>query len=115
MNNPSAPNSPKLPAERQKTGIRASIRTKITLWAGLCLALVSLVLIGYAVFTLRQSSIENSQKEAVAIAEAKAGSVKNQLEEPLTVARTLARSFDAVKDPGIPINLSRDEANAILR
>jgi putative methionine-R-sulfoxide reductase with GAF domain len=115
-NKPSEPNRPNMRSlESPKSGIRTSIRTKITLWAGLCLVLVSLILIGYSVITLRQTSIDNSRKEAVAIAEAKANFVKNQLDSPQIVARTLARSFDAIKDPSIPITLSRDQVNAILR
>lgn len=116
INNPSESNRPAMPSlEKPNRGIRASIRTKITLWAGLCLALVSLILIGYSVITLRQTSIENSQKEAVAIAEAKANFVKSQLDSPQIVARTLARSLEAIKDPSIPITLSRDQVNAMLR
>jgi putative methionine-R-sulfoxide reductase with GAF domain len=103
------------PAEEQKSGVRLSIRTKITLWAGLCLALVSLILIGYSVITIRQTSIDNSTKEAVAIAEARAGLIKSQLDSPLLTARTLAYSLSAIKDPGIPISLSRDEVNGMLR
>jgi len=102
-------------AEEQKGGLRLSIRTKITLWAGLCLALVALILIGYSVITLRQTSIDNSTREATAIAEANASSVEGSLNAPLVSARTLAYSLSAIKDSGIPISLSRDEVNAMLR
>jgi methyl-accepting chemotaxis protein len=102
-------------SKTQKSGMRSSIRTKITFWAGLCLVLVALILIGYSVITVRQTSIDQSTKEATAIAEANAGSVKNQLDLPLFAARTLAYSIGAVKDSGIPVSLSRDEVNAMLR
>lgn len=102
-------------AEKQKGSRRSSIRWKITFWGGVCLALVSLTLIAYSVITLRQTSIDNSTKEAVAIAEARAKSVQSQLELPLYVARTLADSLGTVKDQGIPVSLSRDEVNAMLR
>ena len=116
MNNPSKPIHTNMQsAEKKKGGMRISIRTKITFWAGLFLALVSLALIGYSVINLRQTSIDNSQKEASAIAEAKAGSVTNQLYAPLLAARTLAYSLSANKDIGIKISLSRDEVNGILR
>lgn len=103
------------PDEKNQGGITSSIRTKITFWAGLCLSLVSLILIGYSVVTLRQTSIDNATKEAAAIAEAKAISVKDQLDAPLVVARTIANSLSAIKDPAIPTNLTRDEVNAMLR
>jgi len=116
INNPSKPiRTNTRSAEGQKGGIRSSIRTKITLWGGLCLALVSLILIGYSVITLRQISIDNSTREAAAIAEANAGSVKGNLDSPLIAARTLAYSLSAIKDPGIPISLSRDDVNGMLR
>ncbi len=102
-------------AEKQKGGVKVSIRTKITFWAGLFLTLISLALVGYSVVTLRQTSIDNSQKEASAIAEARAGLVKNQLDAPLLAARTLAYSLSANKDTGIKISLSRDEVNGMLR
>lgn len=102
------------PTEKRKGGMR-SIRTKIAFWAGLSLALVSLTLIGYSVINLRQTSIDNSTREAVAIAEANAGSITSQLDLPLLTARTLANSLKSVKDSGIPITLSRDEVNGMLR
>jgi PAS domain S-box-containing protein len=102
-------------AEGRKGGIRSSIRTKITVWAGLCLVLVSLILIAYSVITLRQRAIEDSTKEASAIAEAKAALIKSQLGPPHFAAHTLAASLGAIKDSAIPISLSREQANGMLR
>ncbi|HSL45128.1 MAG TPA: GAF domain-containing protein [Anaerolineales bacterium] len=102
-------------AQKRKIGKRSSIRIKITFWAGLCLVLVSLILITYSVITLRQRSIDTSTKEATAIAEAKANLIRIQLDMPHYAAHTLAVSLGAIKDPGIPISLSRDEANGMLR
>ncbi len=103
------------PAKKGKRAVRLSIRTKIIFWAGLLLVLMALILIGYSVTTLRQISIENSTREASAIAEARANFLKGELDTPLVTARTLARSLGAIKEAGIPISLSRDEANGILR
>lgn len=93
----------------------SSIRTKITLWAGLGLALVSFILIGYSVITLRQAAIENATDEALAISEKQAALVSDVLDRPYMTARILADSLGVVKDPSIPTNLSRDEINAMLR
>lgn len=101
--------------EKRKSGMRFSIRTKITFWAGLCLVLVSLILIAYSVITLRQTSIENSTKEAAAIAEARAGSIKSQLDSPYFAAHTLGLFLRSNRDPAVPISLSRDEVNGMLR
>lgn len=103
------------PARKQKDGIRSSIRTKITLWAGLCLVLVSVSLIAYSVVTLREATIANSTNEVIAVAEAGAASVRNQLDLPLFVARGLAQSLTAIKDSAIPVSMSRDDVNAMLR
>lgn len=102
-------------ATKKKSGARSSIRTKITLWAGLCLVLVSVILIGYSVVTLRQATITNSTNEVIAIAEANAALVRNQLDQPLFVARGLAQSLTAIKDPSIAVSMSRDDVNAMLR
>ena len=102
-------------AERRKGGRRTSIQAKIAFWAGLCLVVVSLILIAYSVITLRQRSIDSSTKEATAIAESKANLIQSQLASPHFAAHTLALSFGSIKDPGIPVSLSRDEANAMLR
>jgi putative methionine-R-sulfoxide reductase with GAF domain len=102
-------------AVKKKGGVRSSIRTKITFWTGLLLALVSLILVGSSAVLFRQRSIENSTREASAIAEARASLIKTQLDMPYAVARTLALSLSAVKDPGIPISLSREEVNGMLR
>lgn len=101
--------------EKGRDGIRSSIRIKISFWAGLSLILVSTILIGYSVITLRQRSIDDSTNEAIAIAEAKVGSIQNQLDTPRLAARTLAQSLSAIKDPAIPISLSREDANGMLR
>jgi putative methionine-R-sulfoxide reductase with GAF domain len=74
-----------------------------------------LILIAYSVLTFRQTSIDNSTREASAIAEAKANLIKSQLDSPYFAARVLAKSLGATKDPAIPISLSRDEANGMLR
>lgn len=103
------------PAKKGQGGMSWSIRRKITFWAGLCLSLVSLILIGYSAYILRQTSIEKASKEAIAVAEAKASFVKEQLASPLLVARTIANSLSAIKDPAIPVSLSRDQVNAMLR
>lgn len=96
-------------------GLRSSIRVKISFWAGLSLILVAAILIGYSVVTLRRQSIEDTTEEAVAIAEAKIGLIQAQLNSPRFAARTLAQSLGVIKDPAIPVDISREDVNAILR
>lgn len=115
MNNMNPSKTDSLSAAKQKGRKRSSIRTKITLWAGFCLVLVSLILIGYSVISLRQTTINNATDEVMAVAEAKAGIVQNEVALPLFAARTLAQSLSAIKDPAIPVSMSREDVNAMLR
>jgi PAS domain S-box-containing protein len=102
-------------AEKQTDGMRFSIRTKITVYVGLSIALVSLVLIGYSVITLRQMSIDNATKEASSLALAQSELVQSKLSLPLFTARATAQILSTAKDPSNPIALSRDQVNGVLR
>jgi PAS domain S-box-containing protein len=101
--------------EKRIDGMRFSIRTKITVWAGFCIALVSLVLIGYSVLTLRQTSIDNATKAASTLAQAQSELVQSKLSLPLFTARAAAQFLSTTKDPSNPVALSRDQVNGMLR
>ena len=105
----------KRPAEKQTNGMRFSIRTKITVWVGLSIAVISLILIGYSIFTLRQMSINNATKEAATLAQAESELVQSKLSLPLFTARATAQFLSTIKDPGNPTSMSRDQVNAMLR
>jgi methyl-accepting chemotaxis protein len=90
-----------------------SIQIKITLWAGLCLLALSLILTGYAVWRLRIQAMAAAQEEATALAETNAASVKAEIEVALDLARTMAQALTAVKTEGAA--LTRDEVNAMLK
>jgi putative methionine-R-sulfoxide reductase with GAF domain len=94
---------------------RSSVQLKISFWSSLSLILVSTILIGYSIITLRQRSIENSTREATAISESTVREIQNQLEVPNAAARTLAHTLSTIKDPAIPISLTRDDVNGMLR
>src|SRR4030095_14326374 len=111
--NPSTKNIQR--AEKQTESMRFSIRTKITVYVGLSIALVSLVLIGYSVITLRQMSIDNATKEASTLAQAQSELVQTNLSLPLFTARATAQFLSTTKDPSNPVVLSRDQVNGVLR
>ena len=111
--NPSTKNIQR--AEKQTDGVRFSIRTKITVYVGLSIALVSMVLIGYSVITLRQMSIDNATKEASSLAQAQSELVQSRLSLPLFTARAAAQFLSTTKDPSNPVALSRDQVNGMLR
>lgn len=113
MINPSAKSTQR--SEKRMDGMRFSIRTKITLWIGIGIALVALILIGYSVITLRQMSIANATKEASSLAQAESELVQTQLSLPLFTARAVSQFLSTTKDPSNPISLSRDQVNGMLR
>ena len=95
--------------------IVSSIRIQITLLTGLLVVIMSSVLVTYSIITSRQAAIASAETEALAIAEARAENVQNQVAPALDAARTLAYSLGVGKDPVHPEPLTRDQANAILR
>jgi len=90
-----------------------SIQIKIALWAGFSLLLVAVILIGYAVVTLRNQAMEAAQDQAIAISQSESGVIKAEIEVALDAARTLAQALTAVKSQ--EIDLTRDDVNAMLR
>ena len=111
--NPSTEKTPR--AKKQTDGMKFSIRTKITVWVGLAIAMISLILIGYSVFTLRKMSIDSATKEASALAQAESELVQSKLSLPLFTARAAAHFLSTIKDPSNPTSMSRDQVNAMLR
>ncbi len=93
---------------------QSSLQVKMTLWTGAILAVASIILIIYSVFTLRQTSIESAQKEALAISGAQALAVSEKLDMPLLSARTMAIALKGIKDPVNPTAMTRDQVNKIL-
>ena len=95
--------------------IVSSIRIQSTLGGGLLFVIMSSVLVTYSIITSRQSAIASAETEALAIAEAHAADVQNQITPALDTARTLAYSLGMGKDSVHPTSLTREQANAILR
>jgi methyl-accepting chemotaxis protein len=90
-----------------------SIQFKIVLWAGICLFLAAVIIIGYAASTLRTTAIEAAENGVLAQANFQSSSIKADLEVALDAARTMAQAFSVVKLEGVPI--SREQVNAILK
>jgi methyl-accepting chemotaxis protein len=90
-----------------------SIQMKIALWGGFCLLLATVILIGYAVVTLRNHAMDAAQEGALALSESHATHIKTEVDLALDVARTMAQALSAVKTQNI--ELTRDQVNAMLR
>ncbi len=90
-----------------------SIQMKIALWAGLCLTLISIILIGFAVVRLRSQATAAAEEQALAVAQAESRAIKAEVELALDAARTMAQALTAVKSQGI--ELTRDDVNGMLK
>lgn len=98
-----------------QSGVRNSLRVKMTLWSGLLLAVASTILIVYSTITLRQTSIDDAQNEALAVAASHAQQIRAELDAPLLTARTMANALEAIKSPTNPTSMTRDQVNGMLR
>ncbi len=90
-----------------------SIQMKIALWAGCCLMLVTVILIGYGVWRLRTQAMDAAQMSAIALGEAKAAQIEAEVELAMDAARTMAQALSAAKSQNL--DLTRDQVNGILR
>lgn len=99
----------------QFAGQIKSLQVKITVWTGSVVVGVLLALVIYTTITGRQAAIQSAENEALAIASAEAGQIRADAEIPLDMARTLAQSLTALKNPENDLALTRDQVNALLR
>lgn len=95
--------------------INRSLRFKIIIWTGGLAVALSVILVGYSILTMRQTSINNAETEALAVAESQARQIRADAEIPLNTARALAHALTAVKDPNSQLDLTRKDVNAMLR
>jgi putative methionine-R-sulfoxide reductase with GAF domain len=95
--------------------IGQSIQRKIAVWTGLCLLVTVVIMIGVAAFSLIYTAINDAQQRMLAVAESEAVRVEAGLNAALNAARTLAQTLALTKRAQNPVQLDRDEANAILR
>ncbi len=92
-----------------------SLKTTLTLWFGVCLVLLAIVLTIVSVLTQRNQATQAAQNAMLAIAKGQASRIDAEIEVALDTARTLANAFSSVlenSDPGV--RLSREQANQLL-
>lgn len=92
-----------------------SLRTTLTLWFGVCLLLLAIVLTTAAILTQRNQAIQSAQNEVLATAKSQASRIDAEIEVALDTARTLANAFSSVLEISTQgERLSREQANQIL-
>ncbi len=79
------------------------------------LVLTISTLIFYTTYTLRESSIKAAEKEAMLTAQLFAQDMALNLEDKLSIVRTLAQVFSTVPDKEYKVQLNRGEVGEILR
>jgi methyl-accepting chemotaxis protein len=90
-----------------------SIQMKIALWAGSCLMLLSLILIGYGGWRLHTHAMNAAQANAISMAETEAAQLQAEVELALDAARTMAQALSVVRTQ--EITLTRDQVNGMLK
>ncbi len=89
-----------------------SIRTKITLWTGVCLLLLAVALIIYSVVSLQSTMLKAAQETVTKVAQSTATRIEIEVQTPLDVARTLAQLLKAMKTQDL--DLTQDQVNTML-
>lgn len=92
-----------------------SVRNKISLGVGVCVLVTALIIIWYAVVSLRSTSTREATEKSLIITRILAADLESQLHSQFQVAHTLARTLAAVKMDDVRLNLDRDRVRDILR
>lgn len=102
--------------------LRNRLQVKIALWMGACLVATAAIIVAYIVydmrkeaFAARERAMQHASDYARTVAQQYAIAIKAELEVAMDAARTLAQSFEGVKDPDIALQIDRDQANGLLK
>jgi methyl-accepting chemotaxis protein len=91
-----------------------SIQSRIIFWAGICLLLVSGILITYSSINVHRTGEKVAEAQALALARENASTIDGQMEQALNTADTLAKMFITSKSSKISL-LGRGQAIELLR
>jgi len=92
-----------------------SIQSRLVFVIGLGLLIVGGVIIAFNGFSASNVALKNAQANGLQSAQKTAYQVKAELELGMDASRAMASALSFVKDPGTPMILIRDQANAMLR
>lgn len=92
-----------------------SVRNKISLGVGVCVLVTALIIIWYALVSLRSTSTREATDKSQIITRILAADLESQLNRQFQVAHTLAQTLGAVKMDEVRLNLDRDRVRDILR
>lgn len=92
-----------------------SVRNKISLGVGVCVLVTALVIIWFAVSSLRSGATREASEMSLYITRVVAADLEGQLNRELQVAQSLAQTLAAVKRDDVGLALDRDKVRDILR
>lgn len=92
-----------------------TIRFKLSFVVGMLTVLYSAVLISYFIYKYRSTLVNDAIEKSNVWANNYAANIKSEIESALDISRTTAQIFSSQVDPAYPLNLTRKDANLILR
>ncbi len=92
----------------------ASIKTRLVLLSGACLAATVGVVVAFSTLRQGRDSRAAAERELVALAERNASEVQRRIGSAFSAARLVAGTLGATQDPKIKLDLNREAAAAIM-
>ncbi len=93
----------------------STIQTKFTLWAGICLLTTMTIVCGYSAIKIRSTAAKTAQEQVRSVAQEQSFRVQGDIDEKVSLLRSLAQTFTSVKDEAVELDLDRESASGILK
>ncbi len=92
-----------------------TVQSRVSLGAAAAVVTTVAILASLGARSAYNSRVQAGSSEALAQSKQQGGEVKSEIDRALTTARALASALAAVKDPGNPQPLTRDQVTGMLR
>ncbi len=92
-----------------------TIRFKLSLVVGILTFIYSSILVSYFNYKYKSTLVNDAIEKSNVWANNYAGEIKSEIESALDISRTTAQMFASKVNPDYPLNLTRKDANQILR
>ncbi|MEW4565314.1 methyl-accepting chemotaxis protein [Bremerella sp. JC770] len=93
----------------------STIQTKFTLWAGVCLLTTMTIVCGYSTIKIRSTAAKTAEEQVRGVALEQSFRVQGDVDETISLVRSLAQTFTSVKDEDVELDLDRESAAGILK
>ena len=92
-----------------------SVKNRISLWAGLCVLVTSILIALYSTVFMRDKMLDGALNENASLAQATVSIIETRLNGVFDSSTTLAQTLSAVKNEGIQLDLERYMVQDIMR